>query len=57
MQRLIVLAVSFAILGVGFAVVEWRWPSIKGQRRFRKGLLTDGAYFLLTPLVGKPSPE
>jgi sterol desaturase/sphingolipid hydroxylase (fatty acid hydroxylase superfamily) len=54
MQRLIVLAVSFAVLGVGFALVEWRWPSIKGQRRFRKGVFTDGAYFLLTPLVGKP---
>jgi len=52
--RLLVLAVSFAVLGLGFALIEWRWPSVKGQPRFRKGVITDSAYFLLTPLVGKP---
>src|SRR5436190_22370883 len=54
MQRLLVLTISFAVLGLGFALLEWRWPSIKGQRRFRKGFFTDSAYFLLTPLVSKP---
>jgi sterol desaturase/sphingolipid hydroxylase (fatty acid hydroxylase superfamily) len=54
MTRLLVLAISFVVLAAGFAFVEWRWRSVEGQRRFRKGFLTDAAYFLVTPLVGKP---
>ena len=45
------LLVGLAILGIIFAVLEGLWPAIKGQARFRKGLGTDLAYWLFTPLV------
>lgn len=47
------LLIGFGVLAVVFGVIEWRWPSIRGQRRLRKGVFTDLAYFLFTPTVGK----
>jgi sterol desaturase/sphingolipid hydroxylase (fatty acid hydroxylase superfamily) len=47
------LVLAFVLLGVGFGLVEWRWPSIRGQRRLRKGVLTDLIYFAFSPTLGK----
>jgi sterol desaturase/sphingolipid hydroxylase (fatty acid hydroxylase superfamily) len=41
------------ILSAVFGVIEWRWPSVRNQRRLRAGFLTDLAYWLFTPTVGK----
>jgi sterol desaturase/sphingolipid hydroxylase (fatty acid hydroxylase superfamily) len=45
------IAIAFAILSVVFFVVQKIWPSIPGQRTFRRGFLTDVAYWAFTPLV------
>ncbi len=34
-------------------VVEWRWPSVRGQKRIRRGFFTDVTRWLFTPTVGK----
>lgn len=45
------LLIGFAVLGVLFALLQAIWPSVRGQRIFRKGFLTDCVYWIFTPLV------
>jgi sterol desaturase/sphingolipid hydroxylase (fatty acid hydroxylase superfamily) len=54
MERVLVLLGGLAVLSLGFGLLEWRFPSISGQRRFRRaGYFTDVAWWLFTPTVGK----
>jgi len=48
-----VLAIAFVIAAIGFGVIERFWPSIRGQRRFRRGWRTDIAWFIFQPTLGK----
>jgi sterol desaturase/sphingolipid hydroxylase (fatty acid hydroxylase superfamily) len=51
--RAIPLVIGFIVLGGAFAVIERFWPSIRGQRRFRRGWRTDIAWFAFQPTIGK----
>jgi sterol desaturase/sphingolipid hydroxylase (fatty acid hydroxylase superfamily) len=50
-QKLAGLFIAFAVLAVLFWIVQKLWPSVPGQRIFRKGFLTDCMYWLWTPVV------
>ena len=52
-QHLIGLSVAFVLLTGIFWVIEFFWPGIPGQRRFRKGFGVDVVYWFFTPLVTK----
>ena len=51
MPTLAGLGVAFVVLFVGFRALEWTRPRDRRQPVFRRGLLTDLAYWLFTPLV------
>ena len=53
MQLLIGPLVGLLALGLLFGVVERFWPSIRGQRRFRRGWRTDLAWFARQPTLRK----
>lgn len=53
-MRIIVLAVALLLLFAGFALIERVWPSIRGQKRFRRGFKTDVAWFFWDPIVNRP---
>lgn len=50
-HKLVGLFIAFAILSVVFWVLQHISPSIRGQRTFRSGFLTDCIYWLWTPIV------
>jgi sterol desaturase/sphingolipid hydroxylase (fatty acid hydroxylase superfamily) len=52
-KRLISLSVAVVVLTLVFWVIEFFWPSLPAQRRFRRGVITDLAYWFFTPLVSK----
>ena len=52
-KQLISLTVAFVILTLIFWMVEFFWPGIPGQRRFRAGYGVDVFYWFFTPLVSK----
>jgi sterol desaturase/sphingolipid hydroxylase (fatty acid hydroxylase superfamily) len=45
------IIVAFVALAGPFFVLQRIWPSIPGQKTFRRGFLTDLAYWAFTPLV------
>ncbi|MGE0686288.1 MAG: sterol desaturase family protein [Dehalococcoidia bacterium] len=47
------LIVALAVVGLVFAVMEWRWPSVRGQKRFRKGVFTDVSWYFFTATLGR----
>lgn len=49
MTRILVLVAALIVFGLLFALLEWFWPSIRGQRRWRRGVKTDIAYFFWGP--------
>jgi sterol desaturase/sphingolipid hydroxylase (fatty acid hydroxylase superfamily) len=54
MERVLVLLGALAVLSLGFGLLEWRFPSVRGQLKFRRaGYFTDVAWWLFTPTVGK----
>lgn len=54
-RRLVVLVAAFVALTVVFWAIEFFWPSIRDQRRWRRrGYGTDVLYWFFTPLVAKP---
>ena len=54
MERVLFLLSVLAVLSLGFGLLEWRFPAIRGQKRFRRaGYFTDVAWWLFTPTVGK----
>lgn len=45
---------AMLMLGVAFGVLERWWPSIRGQRLWRRpGMWADASYFFIAPTVGK----
>ncbi len=53
MGRIVVLIIALGVLSLAFGVVERLWPSVRGQRRLRKGVFTDVAWWMFTPTIGK----
>ncbi len=53
LDRLPALIIGLGVLAIVFGIVERRWPSVRNQRRLRQGLLTDLAWYAVTPTVGK----
>lgn len=49
-MRLLVLLGVLLALGAAFALVESRWPGVPGQRRWRRGIVTDLLYYFASPL-------
>ncbi len=45
------IAIAFLILSAAFFVLQKLFPSVPGQRMFRRGFLTDAVYWLFTPFV------
>jgi sterol desaturase/sphingolipid hydroxylase (fatty acid hydroxylase superfamily) len=45
--------IALGVLSLGFGVLERLWPSVRGQRRLRKGFFTDVTWWLFTPTLGK----
>ncbi len=54
MREILGFLVGFTFLTVVFSGIERIFPSIPGQRWWRRGARTDLWYWLLTPLVFKP---
>jgi sterol desaturase/sphingolipid hydroxylase (fatty acid hydroxylase superfamily) len=50
-HRIIGLLIAFAVLTVFYAVIARLWPSVPGQKIFRRGFATDCLYWLWTPIV------
>jgi sterol desaturase/sphingolipid hydroxylase (fatty acid hydroxylase superfamily) len=50
-KQLIGLAIAFAALSLVFGIAQRIWPSVHGQRTFRRGFLTDCIYWLATPVT------
>src|SRR5215469_4523965 len=50
-KHLIELGVAFAVLSFVFFVAQRIWPSVRGQKTFRRGFATDCIYWLWTPIV------
>jgi sterol desaturase/sphingolipid hydroxylase (fatty acid hydroxylase superfamily) len=48
-----VLLIALVVLSAGFGVLQWRWPSVRGQRVIRRGFFTDVGWWLFTPTVTK----
>jgi sterol desaturase/sphingolipid hydroxylase (fatty acid hydroxylase superfamily) len=44
--------VGFVILAVLFSALEWKWPARK-QKRWRRGMWTDLAFWLATPIASR----
>ncbi len=57
MKKLAGLIIAFGILLVFFWIVEFLWPAVKGQRRVRKGFVTDLFYWFFTPLISKSAAQ
>src|SRR5215213_5946677 len=47
------LIIAFLILTAIFWAVEFAWPSLRRQKKFRRGFGTDLIYWFFTPFVSK----
>ena len=45
------IVISFVLLGAVYFVLQRIWPSLPHQKTFRRGFLTDLAYWAFTPLA------
>lgn len=45
------IAIGFVVLSAVFFVLQKIWPSVPGQKTFRRGFVTDLFYWAFTPLV------
>jgi sterol desaturase/sphingolipid hydroxylase (fatty acid hydroxylase superfamily) len=45
------ITIGFAVLSVVFFVLQKIWPSVPGQKTFRRGFVRDLFYWAFTPLV------
>src|SRR5690349_19099379 len=52
-KQLIGLAIVFVVLSVGFGIAQRIWPSVHGQKTFRRGFFTDCIYWLMMPLTAR----
>lgn len=48
-----VVSIGFFAFALGFGAIEHFWPSIRGQKRLRRGWKTDMAWFIWQPTLGK----
>jgi sterol desaturase/sphingolipid hydroxylase (fatty acid hydroxylase superfamily) len=53
LARIPVLVVALLVVGLAYAFIEWRWPSIRGQRRLRTGVFTDVTWYFFTATAGQ----
>ncbi|MFN0095073.1 MAG: sterol desaturase family protein, partial [Dehalococcoidia bacterium] len=53
LARLVGVLLGLLLLSLVFGVIERLWPSIRGQRRFRRGLGTDLAWWFWLPTVNQ----
>jgi sterol desaturase/sphingolipid hydroxylase (fatty acid hydroxylase superfamily) len=53
LHQLIGLAIAFGGLTILYWVIARLWPSVPGQKIFRRGFWTDCVYWLWTPIVTK----
>lgn len=53
MSRLAPLLITFLVLAAVFGVLEGLFPAVRGQRRWRRGIKTDLAYFFGSPFVNQ----
>ncbi len=51
--RIPVLIIALAVVGLVFAFMEWRWPSVRGQKRLRPGVFTDISWYFFTATAGR----
>ncbi len=51
--RIPALLIALLVVGLIFAVIEWRWPSVRGQKRLRRGVFTDVSWYFFTATVGR----
>jgi sterol desaturase/sphingolipid hydroxylase (fatty acid hydroxylase superfamily) len=45
------IVIAFLVLSAAFFVLQKLFPSVRGQRTFRRGFLTDCVYWVFTPFV------
>ena len=53
LARIPVLIVALIVAGLFFAFMEWRWPSVRGQKRLRRGVFTDVSGYFFTATLGR----
>ncbi|MBV9045231.1 MAG: sterol desaturase family protein, partial [Alphaproteobacteria bacterium] len=53
LHQFIGLVVAFGVLTLLYFALSKLWPSVPGQKLFRKGYVTDCLYWLWTPIVTK----
>ena len=53
LARIPVLIIALVVVGIAFAVIEWRWPSVRGQKRLRRGVFTDVSWYFFTATIGR----
>ena len=53
LQQIVGISGGFGVLTAFYWAIARFWPSVPGQRIFRKGYLTDCLYWLWTPMVTK----
>lgn len=52
-ERIPALLIALLLVGLLFAIAEWRWPSVRGQQRLRKGVFTDVSWYFFTATFGR----
>jgi len=52
-KSVITIAIVLAILAAIYAVLQYFWPSIRGQKFYRPGFFTDLGYWFLSPLLNR----
>ena len=53
LARIPVLIIALLVVGLLFAFLEWRWPSVRGQKRLRRGVFTDVTWYFFTATLGR----
>ena len=52
-KSVITIAIVLAVLAAIYAVLQYFWPSIRGQKFYRPGFFTDLGYWFLSPLLNR----
>jgi sterol desaturase/sphingolipid hydroxylase (fatty acid hydroxylase superfamily) len=53
LARIPALIIALAVVGLAFALIEWHWPSVRGQKRLRRGVFTDLSWYFFTATLGR----
>src|SRR5262245_50481962 len=57
MSALISAVAGFFLIGAILWPLEWRWPALAGQPRWRRDIKTDLTYWIFTPVVTQAIAE